>query len=89
MIPKSVQEQARLMNLKFNQNKVQYKFEEVKCLGFIFNKDGMSVDPIRVGAIKSSESPSNAKDLQKIMGALNYLRSFIPYFADITAPLEE
>ncbi|KAG5867751.1 hypothetical protein JTB14_019636 [Gonioctena quinquepunctata] len=59
---KSVPEQARVMNLKFNPNKEHYKCKEVKYLGFIFNEDGMSVDPIRVESIKYLKSPSDEKE---------------------------
>lgn len=43
------------------------------------------MDPQRIKAIKSLEKPSNKKELQRILGMLNYRRNFTPNFADLTS----
>lgn len=35
------------------------------------------------------KNPENKKDLQKLLGVINYVRDFIPKLAEITAPLRE
>lgn len=84
-----VVERARKLNVKFNLRKLQYRVTEVKYLGFVFNKFGMKPDPEHVRAIMSLEVPSNKKELQRILGMVNYLRKFIPNMSEITAPLRE
>lgn len=82
-----VLERARSSNLKFNPNKFQYKTNKVTFLGFEFDKNGMKIDPQRIKAIESLENPCNKKELQRILGMLNYIRNFIPNFADLTSNL--
>lgn len=69
------------------QQKLQYKVSEVKFLGHIFNSSGVSVDPNRVKAIVEMEEPTSKKELQRYLGMINYLRSFVPNMAQLTEPL--
>lgn len=89
VILNKVVERARKLNVKFNPKKLQYRVNEVKYLGFVFNKCGMKPDPEHVKAIMSLEAPSNKKELQRILGMVNYLRKFIPNMSEVTAPLRE
>lgn len=82
-------ERAKCFNIKFNPRKVQYKTQEVKYLGHIFSALGVRPDPERVEAIKTIAIPKNTKDLQKILGTINYLRNFIPHLAELTQPLRD
>lgn len=40
-------------------------------------------------AIKKIEPPSNKKDLQKLLGMINYVRNFVPNLAEISQPFRE
>jgi len=42
---------AKSMNIKFYQDKLQYKKKEIKYIGHIFNELGVSPDPDQVKAI--------------------------------------
>lgn len=88
-ITKKVIDRARKIGVKFNKNKVQYKVSSVKYLGHIFSSEGMTIDPERVQAILSIESPTNVKKLQSIIGMINFLRNFIPNLSEKIAPLRE
>jgi hypothetical protein len=85
---KKVFERAREHNVRFNNNKFQYKLKEVKYFGHIFSEQGMKIDPDRVNAIINMKSPNNKKELQTFLGMVNYLRKFIPHMADIASPLQ-
>ena len=50
---------------------------------------GISCDPDRIVAIEKIEPPKDKTDLQKLLGMINYFRSFIPNLADICHPLRE
>ncbi|XP_046407531.1 uncharacterized protein K02A2.6-like [Ischnura elegans] len=89
VILSKVVSRARLLNIKFNAEKIQFKVREVKYLGHIFCKNGMKLDPTRIKAILSIESPRNKLELKRVLGLFGYMRKFIPNMAAITAPLRE
>lgn len=88
-ILKEVVERARKVNVKFNLEKFQYCLPEVKYLGHIFSKEGMSPDPDRIRAILSYDLPKSKKDLQRHLGMVNYLRNFIPNLSELTSPMRD
>nr|XP_034828815.1 uncharacterized protein K02A2.6-like [Maniola hyperantus] len=78
---------AQEVNLKFNKSKCKFGHTQVKYLGHIFSKNGVSPDPDKVRAIKDMPSPVCLKDLQRFLGILNYLGGFIKNLAEETEPL--
>nr|XP_034195209.1 uncharacterized protein K02A2.6-like [Osmia lignaria] len=66
-----VLERANKYNVRFNKNKLQYKTNEVKYLGFIFNKDGVKPDRSHVEAILKLKQPTNKKELLRILDLLS------------------
>lgn len=54
-----------------------------------FLKNGVEADKSMIEAILKLESPNNLKELQRIMGMLNYLRRFISNFAERTSQIRE
>jgi len=44
-------ERARLLNIKFNMNKLQLCSKEVKYIGFLFNQEGIKPDKDRIESI--------------------------------------
>lgn len=89
LVLRKIMERANKLNIKFNKDKIQYKVNEVKFFGHIFSSKGVKPDPDRVSALQAIQDPKNKKELQRIMGLFNYLRSFIPNMAELTAPLRE
>jgi transposase InsO family protein len=84
---KKVFNRAREVNLKLNKDKCNFGANEVKFLGHIFNGQGVKPDNDKVRAIVDMPSPKSVKDLQRFLGMLNYLSSYIPNLADETATL--
>ncbi|XP_026689282.1 uncharacterized protein K02A2.6-like [Diaphorina citri] len=80
---------ARSKNVKFNVDKIQYFVSEVNYLGMVFNEAGMKPDSDRVESIKNLKAPSNRKELQSILGLINYLRPFIPNLSDLLVPFKD
>jgi hypothetical protein len=58
-----------------------------KLLGHIISKDGISVDPSRIEAIKKIPLPKDNKYLQSFFGKINFIRIFIPNLVEISKPL--
>jgi hypothetical protein len=52
-------------------------------MGHIVSQDGIKIDPSRVEAIDTINIPRNVKEIQSFLGKINFLRSFIPNFAEI------
>ena len=52
--------------------------EEGKLLGHIISKDGIHIDPSRVGGIKQIDFLHNKKEIQAFNGKMNFLCRFIP-----------
>lgn len=82
-------ERARLLNIKFNKNKVQFMQTEVKYLGHIFNEEGIKPDTDRIRAVTNMPCPNNKKELQRFLGLVNYFRNFIPNLSQLTADLRK
>ena len=54
-----------------------------RLLGFIVSKDGIRLDPLKVKAIVNLPSPSSLYQLQSLQGKANFLRRFIPNYAEV------
>jgi len=86
-ILKELISRARKYYVKFNKDKIQYCKDQVKFLGHLFDQIGISLDPSRIEAIQNVKPPNNKKELQRLLGFINYVRSFIPKFSELTTPL--
>lgn len=47
----------------------------------------MSIDTGRTEAIKSLKEPTSKKELQRLLGFINYVRKFVPNLATMSDPL--
>lgn len=84
-----VLKRARELNIKFNEGKVQYKVKEVKYLGHKYSEHGIMIDEDRVQAIQDLKEPQTKKELQSILGMINFIRGYIPQISEISSPLRE
>ena len=56
---------------------------EGKLLAHIVSTEGIKIDPERVKAILKINIPRNKKEIQSFIRKINFLRWFIPNFAEI------
>ncbi|XP_060874020.1 uncharacterized protein K02A2.6-like [Metopolophium dirhodum] len=84
---KKVLDRAREVNLKFNKSKCIIGVTKVKFLGHVFNSERVKPDPDKIKVIVNIPSPKSVKDLQRFLGMINYLSSYIPKLADETTLL--
>ena len=73
--------------LKLSSLKSSMFLKSTKFLGHVISKDGIQIDENRIKAIQTLQPPTSVKKLQKFIGIMNYNRSFIKGFAEMTAPL--
>ena len=57
-------------------------------LGFIVSKEGMIIDLERAEAISNIELPNFRKEMQSFLGKINFVRIFVPNFAQVVKPLQ-
>lgn len=76
-------------NVKFNAKKLQFKVNSVKYLGMVFSVNGVSPEPERVKSIVALEEPKNKKELQSVLGAINFLSKFVHNMSQLTEPLRQ
>eukprot|EP00253_Pinus_taeda_P009977 PITA_09977 len=55
-----------------------------RFLSFVVSKAGIRVDPSKVEAIIKFPPPSSLRQLQSLQGKANFVRRFIPNYAEIT-----
>jgi hypothetical protein len=67
--------------LKMNPLKCVFGVSAERFLGFIVHEKGIHVDPKKVESISNLAESTYKKDVQKLLGKLNYLRCFISNLA--------
>ena len=72
-----------------NQKKCVFGAEEVKFLGYLITKDGISPLPEKVEAIKNFSKPKTVMELRRFLGMLNFYHKSLPNTADTQAPLNK
>jgi len=77
----------RKQGMKLKQSKYEFHQRETEYLGFIFNNEGVKVDPIKTAAIWEWKPPTNKKRIQEFMGFCNFYRRFIEGFSRTAKPL--
>ncbi|KMQ86252.1 reverse ribonuclease integrase, partial [Lasius niger] len=74
-------------DLTINPEKCEFCKSYVKYLGFIVQKEGLTVDPDKTLPIMEFPIPKNIKQLRRFLGIASWYRRFIPHLTTITEPL--
>ena len=54
---------------------------EVKFLGHVVSKEGISVDPAKIKVVLNWERPKNVCEIQSFLGLAGYYRQFVEGFS--------
>lgn len=73
--------------LAINPEKCKFCRSQVRYLGFVVQRDGLTVDPEKTRPIMEYPSPTNLKQLRRFLGMSSWYRRFIPQFATVSEPL--
>ncbi len=76
-------------NLKINADKSVFGVDSITHVGFIVDSEGARVDPMRTQSFRDMDTPSSVKGVQAVLGAMNYVRLFIPNFSVRAKPLTD
>lgn len=72
-----------------NESKSIEYCDKLTFLGFVISEEGISPDGRLVQKINAMKRPSNATELQRFLGLVNYFGRLIPNFSAKTNPLNE
>ena len=75
------------MGLVLNVDKCYFRQAELPYLGEDVTQDGVKPDPEKVQAVTDMPTPTNATELQRVLGMVTYLGRYIPNLSARTAPL--
>ena len=68
-------------------SKCEFWLEKVTFLGHIISKDGLTVDPAKVGAIAKWKRAENPTEVRNFWGLVGYYHRFINNFSTIAGSL--
>ncbi|CAL8117188.1 unnamed protein product [Prunus armeniaca] len=69
-----------------NPKKCVFGVQAGNFLGFLIHQRGMEIDKNKAKSIIEALSPQNKKELQSLLGKINFLRRFISNSAKKTQP---
>jgi hypothetical protein len=88
--PKHVKEvlcRLQANNLYCNTKKCRFHVTEIDQLGLIVLDKGVQVNQSKVIAVLNWSPPRNVKNVQELLGFVNFYRCFRPNFANIACPM--
>ena len=75
--------------LKLNKQKCKFGASQFSHLGHIISSEDLKPDSRIVQAILDMPPPQNKSDMQRFLGAINYLGKFIPISSILTKPFRK
>jgi hypothetical protein len=73
---------CRRFGLSLNPKKSLFSMDG-KMLGHIVSAERVRIDPSRVEAIQTLSLPRSRKEIQDLLGKINFMRSFVSNFAKV------
>jgi len=77
----------RTYNIRLNPEKYTFGVDNGKFLGFMLTQRGIEANPEKCQAIIDMRSPTNVKEVQRLVGRLTAISRFLPKLADKTKPM--
>ena len=68
-------------------SKCEFWLSEVKFLGHVVSKDGVSVDPSKIESVLNWERPKSVFEIRSFLGLAGYYRRFVQDFSRLAAPM--
>lgn len=74
---------------KVKLSKCSFAQQQLYYLGHVLSPNGVSTDPSKLAIIQNWPSPTNTKELKRILGLAGYYRRFVRNFGMIAQPLND
>ena len=65
----------------------EFWLEKVSFLGHFVSKEGISVDPTKIEAVRDWIAPKNVSEVRSFLGLVGYYRRFVKNFCRIARPM--
>ena len=85
----SLLQPAQKCSVKLNNDKLQYKKDEVDFFGETYTTSSHKPAKRKVSAITAVPSLTNKKQVQSFIGMVNYLSKFSPRLSKLAKPIRE
>ena len=76
-------------NLKLNFEKCHFGYSRLRVLGHVVSGVARTPDPKKLTTMGEYPAPKTGKQVEALLGFVNYLRDYIPLYSTIAAPLEK
>ena len=80
-------EVAKKEGLTFNSKKCTIKKGKISFYGSDYTSEGMEPDPQKIADVKNMPTPQNVDELERFLGIVTYLSTFVPHCAAKVSPL--
>lgn len=74
----ALMDRCKERNIKLKLDKLKLGLESVTYLGHVISKQGLSVDPSKVQAIREMPTTTNRQAVQRLLGMVNFVQRFEP-----------
>ena len=86
---KAVFNKLRAAGLKLKPSKYDLFKKEIKYLGHVVSKEGVSTDPDKIKSVTEWLQPTTVTEVRSFLGYVSYYRRFIPNFSKVAKPLSK
>ena len=86
---RKVLEKLRQYGLYVKLSKCVFDSSEIEFLGFIVNRLGVAMDPVKLGSVATWPLPKSFRDVQVFLGFANFYRRFIDKFSRVASGLSD
>ena len=76
------------VNLRLKPSKCKIAYQTIQFMGLMIDGERRGIDIFKAKVFNDMSAPKSGKDVQAILGFVNFLRDFIPLYASLAAPLE-
>ena len=74
--------------MRLKPSKCKMGYSSIQFMGAVLDGSKRGIDPHKVKVFALMWRPKTGKEVQKVLGYLNFLRDFIPLYANIVGPME-
>ena len=75
------------IGIRLNRSKSVFRTTSVTFLGHVVTEQGLGPDPQKIEAITNLPNPTDATEVQRLQGSVQYLARFLPRLSEIFEPL--
>ena len=79
----------REFGLYAKAEKCHFTVTEVSFLGFVISADGIGMESDRISMIEDWPIPESVRDVQVLLGFMNFYQRFIRKYAKVTTPISD